>query len=98
MRRFILTAALTALAPAAASAAECSCRARGQDHSIGTTLCLASPAGPKLATCDMMLNNTMWRFSDAPCVSAQPRPDDAAQSVAAAPQGGSAYGQTRRQP
>lgn len=67
MRRLTLLAALAALFAADAGAAECTCRARGQDHAIGTTLCLSTGGGQRLATCGMLLNNTTWEFSSTPC-------------------------------
>jgi hypothetical protein len=60
---------------ATGAAAECTCRAGGRDFSLGASTCLATPAGPRLAICDMVLNNTSWRFSSAPCPAAQSEPD-----------------------
>lgn len=48
---------------------ECTCRAAGMDRKLGETVCLATPSGPRLATCVMELNLTSWRLSDVPCAS-----------------------------
>ena len=60
-----LIAALDALGAAAAS--DCTCRAQGRQFELGQTVCLATPKGPRLATCGMVLNNTSWEFSETPC-------------------------------
>lgn len=61
-------AALSAPAATASQAADCICRAQGREFELGQTVCLASPKGPRIATCGMVLNNTSWRFSETPCV------------------------------
>lgn len=50
--------------------ADCTCRAGGRDFDLGASACLTTPSGARLATCDMVLNNTSWRISGTPCVSA----------------------------
>src|SRR5215216_3707570 len=67
-----LAAALAAAASLTSppAAADCTCRALGQDFELGRVVCLSTPNGPRLATCGMVLNNTSWRLSDTPCVSA----------------------------
>jgi len=45
----------------------CTCRFRGEDYQIGETACLKGPQGPRLARCDMTLNNTSWIFLDDGC-------------------------------
>lgn len=52
----------------ASAYADCICRAQGREYELGKTACLATPKGPRLATCGMVLNNTSWQFSDTPCV------------------------------
>jgi hypothetical protein len=52
----------------ASANADCICRAQGREYELGKTACLATPKGPRLATCGMVLNNTSWQFSDTPCV------------------------------
>jgi hypothetical protein len=44
-----------------------------RDYALGTSICLRTPAGARLATCGMVLNNTSWSISATPCVvSARP--------------------------
>jgi hypothetical protein len=61
-----LTAA--ALLGTGAVASECKCRAPGKTFELGETACIATPSGPRLATCGLVLNNTAWTFSSSPCV------------------------------
>jgi hypothetical protein len=42
---------------------ECTCRAGGVSHQLGTQICL----GTKLVRCAMDLNVTSWQAVDAPC-------------------------------
>jgi hypothetical protein len=65
-----LAAAIAAVASfiSLPAAADCTCRALGQDFELGRVVCLSTPKGPRLATCGMVLNNTSWRISDTPCV------------------------------
>jgi hypothetical protein len=63
----ILAAAAATFVSADAFAAECTCRAQGRDHTVGTTICLSTGNGSRLATCGMMLNNTTWEMSQTPC-------------------------------
>ena len=51
----------------APASADCTCRALGRQFEQGQTACLMSPKGMRLATCGMVLNNSSWEFSDAPC-------------------------------
>ncbi|MBX6425699.1 MAG: hypothetical protein IRZ09_07235 [Variibacter sp.] len=46
---------------------DCTCRAAGRNFQLGASVCLPAPEGPRLATCEMVLNNTSWRFSSTPC-------------------------------
>ena len=71
MRRSLICTVLIVLAGDAAltaAAADCTCRARGQEFELGQSTCLATPQGARVATCGMVLNNTSWHFSDTPCV------------------------------
>lgn len=52
-------------------AADCTCRSQGRDYELGTSVCLQTPKGARIATCGMVLNNTSWQFSDTPCVISQ---------------------------
>jgi hypothetical protein len=45
----------------------CTCRAQGRDFHVGETVCLRTADGPRLAACDMELNNTSWRFNGQVC-------------------------------
>jgi hypothetical protein len=47
--------------------ANCLCRAPGRTFEVGQTACLQTPAGPRLAECAMVINNTSWRFTENPC-------------------------------
>ncbi len=46
---------------------DCRCRAAGVSVQVGQSACIATPAGARLATCGMVLNNTSWEFTDRPC-------------------------------
>ena len=52
----------------------CTCRYQGSNYHIGDEICLNSPSGPKMATCDMVLNNTSWSISKTPCPTARMTP------------------------
>lgn len=45
----------------------CRCRAQGMTATLGQTVCIPTPSGPRLARCDMALNNTSWTFLPGPC-------------------------------
>jgi hypothetical protein len=47
--------------------ANCYCRTEGRTFAVGETACLRTPAGPRLAQCGMVLNNTSWEFSERAC-------------------------------
>jgi hypothetical protein len=48
----------------------CTCRYKGQDYSIGDSICLGSGSSTRMATCSMVLNNTSWHMSQSPCPQA----------------------------
>jgi hypothetical protein len=50
-----------------AQTVSCTCRYNGENYGLGESICLSSPEGLRMATCEMVLNNTSWQFSDAPC-------------------------------
>ena len=77
----VVTVALTS-----AAAADCTCRAQGRDFDLGRSICLNTPGGFRLATCDMVLNNTSWRISATPCVVASAA-DEIEAAVRNPPQG-----------
>ncbi|WP_306145009.1 hypothetical protein [Roseibium sp. MMSF_3412] len=80
---FLSTAAL-------AQNISCTCRYKGSDYGVGESICLKSPDGMKMATCSMVLNNTSWKFSNAPCPLSQLKPENgkAPQSNALGPADG----------
>ncbi len=45
----------------------CTCRYQGEDFELGQEICLKSPSGGAIARCEMMLNNTSWKFTKTPC-------------------------------
>ena len=45
----------------------CTCRFQGVDFGLGEEICMKRPAGSTLARCEMVLNNTSWKFTEAPC-------------------------------
>lgn len=57
-----------------APAVNCTCRYRGTDYHLGDAVCLNGPSGPRMATCDMVLNNTSWSMSESPCPTAEMTP------------------------
>ena len=65
--------ALSALLAAGPSAAQspCTCRAVGASFDLGACACLNTRAGPRMACCGKVLNNTAWRFTDRLCPSAR---------------------------
>jgi hypothetical protein len=75
MRRrllFSLSAAALAALLSTSALADCTCRAQGRIFEQGQAVCLATPNGPRIATCGMVLNNSSWEFSQSPCVYSQP--------------------------
>jgi hypothetical protein len=50
--------------------ANCTCRGPGVEATIGETVCLKTPAGLRLARCEMVLNNTSWKFLPDACPQA----------------------------
>jgi hypothetical protein len=49
---------------------DCTCRYQGQDFHLGEVICLATSSGPRIAQCEMALNNTSWTITDGPCPTA----------------------------
>jgi hypothetical protein len=82
------------LALAGEASADCTCRALGRDFDLGRSVCMPTPTGFRLATCDMVLNNTSWRISSTPCVVASAA--DAAQQAASSVPTGRAHGHGHR--
>ncbi|WP_421849096.1 hypothetical protein [Oricola sp.] len=71
----LLAIASLAVAPVSAHAGEdCTCRGNGKDVAEGQTICLKTAAGPKLARCERVLNNTSWKILDTDCPLARSTP------------------------
>lgn len=49
---------------------KCTCRYKGQDFHLGEVICLSTSAGPRIAQCEMALNNTSWTITQGPCPTA----------------------------
>jgi len=63
----------------------CTCRYKGEDYGIGDSICLGSGSGTRVATCSMVLNNTSWKMSNAPCPQALQIPPETPPTQHAAP-------------
>ena len=50
--------------------ANCTCRGPGVEATLGETVCLKTPSGFRLARCEMVLNNTSWKFLPDACPQA----------------------------
>jgi hypothetical protein len=48
-------------------APDCTCRVEGRSVAVGATACLRTAEGPRVAECDMVLNNTSWRITARTC-------------------------------
>ncbi|MXN64554.1 hypothetical protein GR183_06525 [Stappia sp. GBMRC 2046] len=46
---------------------DCTCRYRGADYQLGDVVCLNGPKGPRLAQCQIVLNNTSWERLETQC-------------------------------
>ena len=67
MRRICLAIFALTAASDVSLAADCTCRSQGRDYELGTSVCLQTPKGARMATCGMVLNNTSWQFTETPC-------------------------------
>lgn len=69
MARF--TSALVVLFLAASAgqgfAHTCTCKFQGGDAKQGETRCIKTATGPKMARCEMVLNNSSWTVLDENC-------------------------------
>lgn len=63
-------AMLGAVTMAAEASADCTCRAPGFIARHGETVCLKTPAGFRLARCEMSLNNSSWTILPDSCPQA----------------------------
>lgn len=69
-------------AKAASPKINCTCRYKGEDFHLGDIVCLSTPKGPRMAQCEMALNNTSWTITDGPCPTARDTSDPSAQLAA----------------
>jgi len=46
---------------------DCVCRAQGRTFAVGESVCLRTAAGPRVALCGMVLNNTSWELTERSC-------------------------------
>ena len=52
----------------------CTCRFMGRKYELGVMLCLKTPNGPRMARCELNLNNTSWKPTSTPCnIASLPR-------------------------
>ena len=68
--RIAACCALLAVATPAMAQSPCTCRAAGASFALDACTCLNTPAGPRMACCGKVLNNTAWRFTDRLCPTA----------------------------
>jgi hypothetical protein len=58
----------TLLAPSFAFAEiKCECRLFGNYVSVGDKVCMHTPSGARMASCEMVQNNPSWIFEDNEC-------------------------------
>jgi hypothetical protein len=60
--------------PVAAAGANCRCLYQGKYFDHGDTVCIRVDGRTKLARCDMVLNNSSWKFVQDGCPSASATP------------------------
>jgi hypothetical protein len=71
MRMILIASASVLLVGAQASAGtNCTCRGPGVEATLGQTVCLKTATGLRLARCEMVLNNTSWKFLSDSCPEA----------------------------
>jgi hypothetical protein len=76
-------AALVFSATVGSASAECKCRAPGFIAHHGEIACLKTAAGPRLARCGMVLNNSAWIFLPDSCpLASSTSADEVAMSLA----------------
>jgi hypothetical protein len=56
-----------AIFPWAAQGHNCRCLYDGGRAEQGKTVCIKTAEGYQLARCEMVLNNSSWKFLDKPC-------------------------------
>lgn len=67
MVRFCLALLLCAVSMAPTAQADCKCLYAGGEVKQGETACIKTVAGPRLARCEMVLNNSSWTVLDKAC-------------------------------
>lgn len=56
--------------------AGCKCRAPDKSYAMGSCTCLERPgSGKEIACCEIVLNNTSWRFTGKSCPTASAGPN-----------------------
>jgi hypothetical protein len=71
MRHVVLTFALAALASSEAFAEhKCQCLYQGKRFEQGELVCIKVDGAAHLARCDMLLNNSSWKFLSNGCPTA----------------------------
>ncbi len=68
----LIAGALMAGAAGAHTTRPCPCRYAGGLAPAGAVICLDVDGKRSLARCEMVLNNSSWRFLDQPCPIASP--------------------------
>ena len=63
----------------------CLCRYAGTMYEQAECACLPTPAGPRLACCGKVLNNSSWMFVGDACSLSQNRPKGGGTSLAEGP-------------
>jgi hypothetical protein len=75
------------VAAASPASADCTCRGPGVIAHHGQTVCLKTPSGPRLARCEMVLNNSSWRFLAEACPQASRQIDSELAAISTASNG-----------
>lgn len=70
MRILLIAATFVVAAAVSPASADCTCRARGVVVHHGQTACIPTPAGPRLARCEMVSNMSSWKFLEEACPQA----------------------------
>jgi hypothetical protein len=65
-----LAATIAVTATASPASADCTCRGPGVVAHHGQTICLKTSTGYRLARCEMVLNNSSWKFLAEACPEA----------------------------
>ena len=64
------------------------CRAPNRILYEGETACIMTPAGPQMARCGRVLNNTSWEFLQTPCTVRSVPPAEPHADIASPPPAG----------